>query len=75
MSVTCTEPLEDATVLYQSLIGGEHGGVGIALLSSDGHEWHGAKLLLGNVRGRVPSHHRWAQIIILREDGNVKLQL
>lgn len=36
-SITCTEPLEDAVVFYQSLIGGEHGGVGVALLSSDGH--------------------------------------
>lgn len=48
---------------YQGLVGREHGGVGAVPVQ--GHQRHGAELLLGEVRGGAPAHDHGAQVIVL----------
>ena len=48
---------------HQGLVGGQHGGV--ALVPAYGHQGHGPKLLLGDVRGWVTTQHGRPQVVML----------
>lgn len=48
---------------YQGLVGREHGGIGAVPVQ--GNQWHGAELLLGEVRGGAAAHDDGALVIVL----------
>ena len=50
---------------YQGLVGREHGGIGA--VSVQGNQWHGAELLLGEVRGGAAAHDDGALVIVLHD--------